>query len=313
MSKPKLLIADSNLIQPWIMSMFNQWFDCAIYNPAQQYAANSTVLTDNRFGEVERYKKIKQRGYQIVLPYLMDSNVNDCSEIIQDELALRARDWMWIQESLHWRYLNYHQPRVPAAPSRFFLLLMNIIRAHRDQLKESVAPYLSQSLHSYVERGIFLPDDEFVASPFDAGTANDRYYRAEWYTQTCFSLVAETKVQRELFISEKIFKPLAYHHAMIVLGTPGTLAYMHSLGFETFAHCIDESYDQVLDYHTRLQKILTLLEDLYQEFSHAGPVFQDARTQAILAHNHARFFDQVEIQSRFQTQVAEPILEFLES
>jgi hypothetical protein len=243
----------------------------------------------------------------------MDSNVNKPCEIINNKLVLRARDWVWIQESLQWRYFNYHQPREPATPSRFFLLLMNLIRAHRDQLKKCVAPYLDSSLHSYVQRGVFLDGDEFVAGRLNAGTANDRFYCAEWYAQTCFSLVAETKIQHELFVSEKIFKPLAYHHAMIVLGTPGTLQYIRNLGFETFAHCVDESYDRVLDYSARLQKILELLKDLYEEFVQTGTLFQDAQTQAVLAHNHARFFDLSQIQTRFETQVAEPILEFIES
>jgi len=311
MSKIKLLIADSGLTQPWLMPMFDQWFDCETYRSDCVYDPNILVMVDNRYNGLDLYNQLRAHGHRIVLPYLMDSNVNDPVEIINNELVLRAQDWIWIQESLQWRYLNYHQPRAPATPSRFFLLLMNIVRQQRDQLKKCVAPYLDQSLHSYVERGVFLDGDEFVEGR--CGTANDRFYCAEWYAQTCFSLVAETKVQQELFISEKIFKPLAYNHAMIALGTPGTLQYIRNLGFETFAHCIDESYDQVLDYPARLQKILDLLADLYREFSRTGPVFQDTKTQAILAHNHARFFDQAEIQTRFQTQIANPIREFAET
>lgn len=313
MSKPKLLIADSGLGEPWLMPMFDQWFDSETYRSDRVYNPNILVVVDNRYDGLDLYNQIQAHGHRIVLPYLIDSNVNNPSKIINNELVLHAPDWVWIQESLHWRYLNYHQPRAPATPSRFFLLLMNIVRAHRDQLKKCVAPYLDQSLHSYVERGVFLDGDEFVVGRLNAGTANDRFYCAEWYAQTCFSLVAETKVQHELFISEKIFKPLAYNHAMIVLGTPGTLQYIRNLGFETFAHCIDESYDQVPDYSARLQKILDLLADLYREFSTTGQVFQDTKTQAILAHNHARFFDQAEICTRFQTQIANPIMEFLES
>jgi hypothetical protein len=91
------------------------------------------------------------------------------------------------------------------------------------------------------------------------------------------------------------------------------LNYLHELGFETFGHVIDQSYDQDQDARSRLEKIVTVLDDLYQEFVRTGTVFQDARTQEILAHNHARFFDQTCIRALFHTQVAQPIMEFAET
>ena len=184
---------------------------------------------------------------------------------------------------------------------------------NRDDLYKAVTPFLDSSLYSYVERGITLPGDEFIASEFHNGTANDRLYVPDWYTQTCFSLVSETSVNTDLFISEKIFKPLAYRHPAIVYGTPGSLAYIRNLGFETFGHQIDESYDSDTNASTRLIKILAILKDLYKEFKQTGAVFQDARTQEIVAHNHALFFDQTRIRDMFRDQVVFPIQEFLES
>jgi len=289
-----------------------------IYNQDQTYDPASIVITDNRFGEVQRYQQIKQHDYRIILPYLMDSNVNATCKTVNGEFELHARDWIWIQESINWHYLNYCVPRAPVVPSKFFLLLMNLQRFNRDQLFQAVDRYLESSTYSYIGRGITLPGDEFVASEFHNGTANDRLYVPEWYNQTCFSLVSETFVKTDLFISEKIFKPLAYHHPLIVYGTPGTLEYIRSLGFETFAHRIDESYDSMANgnQHTaddRLGRIIAVLEDLYAEFTQTGTVFQDARTQEILAHNHALFFDQARVRGMFRDQVVNPIMEFVES
>lgn len=309
MSKPKLLIADSNLARPWFLPVWNQFFDCEPYNPTQQYSSQQVVIIDDRY-ETAQYQQIKQQGHRIILPYLMDSNVHDTCETVDQEFVLRARDWVWIQESLHWQSRLDHVTRPASQPDHFFLMLINLRRDHRDQLCQAVNPYLQHSLYSYVERGIFLPGDDSVVN---FPRINDRLYVPDWYAQTCFSLVSESFVTPQLFISEKIFKPLAYQHAAVVYGTPGTLAYLRDLGFETFAHRVDESYDTELDANSRLQKIVAVLEDLYQEFTRTGTVFQDTRTQEILAHNHARFFDANEIQSRFQTQVAEPILEFLQS
>jgi hypothetical protein len=313
MSKPKILIADSNLIKPWFMPLWQEYFDVGIYDHDQTYDEHSIVVTDKRFGEKERYQQIQQHNYRIILPYLMDSDIDDTCETVNGEFVLRARDWMWIQESLQWHHSNYHAPRAPAEPSRFFLLLMNLKRHNRDALFQAVGPYLESSTYSYVERGIILPDDVFVLNQWNLGTANDRLYVPNWYAQTCFSLVSESFDKPRLFISEKIFKPLAYHHPMIVYGTPGSLAYIRSLGFETFGHRIDESYDNEIIATNRLDRILTVLDDLHVEFTQTGAVFQDTRTQEILAHNHALFFDQARVHNMFREQIVRPIMEFLES
>lgn len=313
MSKPKLLIADSNLIKPWFIPLWQEFFDVEPYSHDQTYEANSIVVTDNRFGETKNYQQIQQHNYRIILPYLMDSDVDDTCEIVNGELILRAREWVWIQESTQWRFLNYYVSRAPTMPSKFFLLLMNLKRKSRDLLFQTVDPYLPSSIYSYVEHGIILPEDIFIPTPFNKGNANDRLYVPDWYAQTCFSLVAETFIKPRLFVSEKIFKPLAYHHPFIVYGTPGSLAYLHSLGFETFGHCIDESYDVETTVMAKLEKILAVLENLHKEFTHKGTVFQDSRTQEILAHNHALFFDQPRVHNLFQQQIVRPIMDFLES
>jgi hypothetical protein len=319
MQKPKLLIADSNLIQPWFMPLWQEFFDVDTYNHDQIYDPSSIVITDNRFGaEPQRYQRIKSRGYRVILSYLMDCDIHDRCKTINGELVLRARDWMWIQESLQWRHLNYHLPRESAVPSKFFLLLMNLKKSNRDDLYQAVTAYLESSMYSYVEHGITLPDDEFVPSPFNKGTANDRFYQPRWYAQTSFSLVSETSISAKLFISEKIFKPLAYQHPFIVYGSTHTLKYIRSLGFETFGHRINESYDSILneglfEAKTRLNSVIEILEDLHREFQQTGTVLQDARTQKILAHNHALFFDQTRVHDMFCDQVVAPIMEFVES
>lgn len=300
------------------MPLWQEHFDVAMYDHDHSYDAGSVVITDNRFGEKARYQQIQKHNYRIILPYLMDSDVNDTCETVNGEFVLRARDWIWIQESLQWRHLNYHAPCAPYAPSKFFLLLMNLKKANRDALFQAVGPYLESSTYSYVERGITLPGDQFVVNPFNKGTANDRLYVPDWYTQTCFSLVSETKIISKLFISEKIFKPLAYHHPLVVYGSPGTLEYIRSCGFETFGHRVNESYDSIPNTglhvaRDRLNHVVAVLEDLYVEFKQTGTVFQDTRTQQILAHNHELFFDQTRVHDMFRDQVVAPIMEFVES
>ena len=85
-------------------------------------------------------------------------------------------------------------------------------------------------------------------------------------------------------VSEKLWKPILNGHPFVVAGTPGTLAYLRSLGFRTFTPIIDERYDTLADDAQRMQAILDTIDAL-------GALNEDERAvmlermQPILAHN----------------------------
>ena len=316
MSKLKLLIADSALDKPWFMPYWTRYFDCEIYQPGQHYH-HMIALVDDRY-EKKIYDQLKQMNLCIVRPYLMDTFVHDRSQTVNGELILRAPEAVWIMESINFAYQGYNTRRPHSRPDKFFLLLINRLRDHRRLLLTAVNQYLPDSLHTCVSQGIMLPDDVHVTGQDPATTANDRYYVPRWYSETAFSLVSETQVDHpihapSLFISEKSFKPLAHSHPFIVNGCSGTLSYLQGLGFETFSHRIDESYDQQTVPEYRLQMILHVLADLYREYRSTGSLFQDIHSQALLAHNQAMFFDRARIGQLFQQQIVQPIMEFVES
>lgn len=67
----------------------------------------------------------------------------------------------------------------------------------------------------------------------------------QYYIDTFFSLVTETEVKNEsLFVTEKTSKPITWLHPFIILGSPYTLKYLRSLGYETFPEIFNESYDE---------------------------------------------------------------------
>ena len=76
-----------------------------------------------------------------------------------------------------------------------------------------------------------------------------------WYSDSYINLVTETFFGRNVFLSEKIFKPLSNLQPFIVLGDYGTLAELKRLGFKTFEPFIDESYDLEIDPKIRMEKI----------------------------------------------------------
>jgi|TARA_B110000908_G_scaffold44072_1_gene53605 hypothetical protein len=79
-----------------------------------------------------------------------------------------------------------------------------------------------------------------------------------YFDQSYFSIVNETLMYKDtykykelvdisptdsIFLSEKIYKPLACKHPFIVIGVDGTLNALSKFGYKTFNKWIDESYD----------------------------------------------------------------------
>jgi len=65
-----------------------------------------------------------------------------------------------------------------------------------------------------------------------------------------------------LFISEKTYKPISIGMPFISLGNPGTLKYLHSIGFETFSDWIDERYDLDLPLSKRVEIVVDNIKNL---------------------------------------------------
>ena len=87
------------------------------------------------------------------------------------------------------------------------------------------------------------------------------------YIDTYFSLVTETICAESnySFRTEKIAKPLAIGHPFIVASNSGFYQDLHNLGFKTFGHVIDESFDQIEHAQDRMNRILTIVSDLCQQ------------------------------------------------
>lgn len=63
----------------------------------------------------------------------------------------------------------------------------------------------------------------------------------------------------EVFLSEKLNKPLKYLYPFVFVGEPNSLEIIHNLGFKTFDKWWDESYDNEPDDWKRLQMIIDLV------------------------------------------------------
>jgi hypothetical protein len=94
----------------------------------------------------------------------------------------------------------------------------------------------------------------------------DIYIAPAPYLDTYFSLVTETVFDYPYtFRTEKIWKPIAIGHPWIAATNCGYYRDMHNLGFKTFGHLIDESFDQIENGQDRIERITKVVEDLCRQ------------------------------------------------
>jgi hypothetical protein len=91
----------------------------------------------------------------------------------------------------------------------------------------------------------------------------------EHYDDAYCNLVFETLYDAEqsggAFISEKTFKPIRHAQPFIIFGTPHSLAILRQLGYRTFDHVLDNSYDHEINNTQRYLKTLETLKTLDQQ------------------------------------------------
>lgn len=203
--------------------------------------------------------------------------------------------FFWFTESM-----KYKRPIIDnRLATKKFLLPLNRRRPIRDELIRKLNDQLDDSIYSYVERGRALPND---ISPFD-----DRYYREEWYQDTCFSISVETEPTLKkgcVFLTEKTFKPLSCGHPFIVVGNPGSLKLLRKNGFKTFPELFDETYDEIQSTSDRLAYIIAQIK----KFDRSKMAMINETTK----HNHQHFNNHSLIKDRMEKEIVDPIKRFID-
>ena len=91
----------------------------------------------------------------------------------------------------------------------------------------------------------------------------DIYLNANPYIDTYFSLVTETVFEYPYsFRTEKTWKPIAMGHPTIFASNYGYYRDFHNLGFRTWGHLIDESFDMIDNVQDRIVRISEVVKDL---------------------------------------------------
>lgn len=175
-----------------------------------------------------------------------------------------------------------------------FLFFNGRGRYHRIQMISRLQPILDQALWTNLDSAAgpinFLPKQYELTACHDYMTPTgarfekpNLFYNAQWgdgvlkaepYIDTYFSVVTETVFEYPYsFRTEKIWKPIAMMHPWICCSNYGFYRDMHKMGFKTFSHLIDESFDTIERTEDRLQRLEIVIKDLCQQDL---PAFLDA-------------------------------------
>ena len=109
-------------------------------------------------------------------------------------------------------------------------------------------------------------DSRFIKNDLFAQEWGEIYIEPAPYIDTYFSLVTETVFDYPYsFRTEKIWKPIAMTHPWIVVANAGYYRDIKNLGFQTFGHVLDESFDSIEDSQKRIERIAHVVQDLCQQ------------------------------------------------
>lgn len=112
------------------------------------------------------------------------------------------------------------------------------------------------------------------------------------FQQAFCHIVTETVFYpNKLHLTEKIFRPIVFQRPFILAGCKNNLKYFKKYGFETFSNWWDESYDEIDDYDTRLEIIVSIVKNLC---AYSIDDLQDMYREMlpVLEHNYWHFFGQ---------------------
>ena len=123
----------------------------------------------------------------------------------------------------------------------------------------------------------------------DSGSSAD--YCGLDYAACAIEVVLETLFDDDRWhLTEKTLRPIACGKPFILAATAGSLQYLKSYGFETFADVIDETYDTIADSAARLDAIIQEMKRIADLDTAAKQVLY-TKLHEIAQRNKQRFFN----------------------
>ena len=315
--KPTILVSENKTVfqAAYLENKWENYFNIEVLDINKNYDKLSTVVVSD-WPSFENKTNVNEcilvdKGFRHIIDHCWDSW--DSTLDNSADFTLRPRDFIRINESIWYSHLGYDKLKLTSNTNRDFLLLMNGESLERTRLYNRLNPILKDNIYSYVKYGIPLQNAQ--DKEFEQEGEWQRYIDPSWYNSTRFSIVVESvesifrRDSDDINVSEKTLKPCAFKHPSIIWGQAGTLLWQKRQGFETFDHCIDETYDTIKDENLRFEKIIEQINLCIADKS----IFIDPVTQQKLEHNYNYFYNQEIVSTLFKEQIVDPLLEFIES
>ena len=90
-------------------------------------------------------------------------------------------------------------------------------------------------------------------------------------------------------LTEKTFKAIALEMPFVLVAPAHSLKYLRSYGFKTFAPCIDESYDDIEDDISRIERVTAILLEI-QARSAAAKIQLHQQLLPLVEYNYRHFY-----------------------
>jgi len=245
-----------------------------------------------------RIEKLHNLGFVFIIAHPWESNNNISIDVYKNLLKDKQVTRWEGDVSFFWHMMyEKHQNRKfmfdhSDKKYDFLYLNKNMYRKHRKKLYDALSQQqlLKNSLVSFIDLGIRLPEEyelPWVDRKNYPYRGMDQDLFEAPYNDTTFSIVSETNVGDNIFITEKIWKAIIAEHLFVVHGNNHYLKWLRQLGFKTFSEVFDETYDNETDEDKKIEKIVKTVRSITEMDS--TELYQ--RTKEIRTHNRQLFFD----------------------
>jgi hypothetical protein len=136
----------------------------------------------------------------------------------------------------------------------------------------------------------FLAGTPYRCDKLTSDQHNDHHMiQADHYLNSYCSIILETHFDADgsngAFLTEKTFRAIKHGHPFVIVGCPGSLAVLRNLGYRTFDHAIDNSYDTVINNTQRWIQCRNTILQIQQQDMHNW--FESCRSD--IEHNQQLF------------------------
>jgi hypothetical protein len=201
-----------------------------------------------------------------------------CTSDPHNKFLVYCRDWS-SQREYRLKFLELLAQNNLLDDSKISTMHINSENVHFSQYKFN-NPALALNKLALIET---IPNNTYPS------TASADYESSD-FTNSQISVILETVFDgNRIHLTEKTLRPIACNHPFILAAGPGSLEYIRSYGFKTFAPWIDESYDLETDSVKRLEKIILAMKKIQNLQGHELLTFSQ-NVKKIAEFNKKHFF-----------------------